>query len=75
VSKDYYCEECRSYEQKLEQCDYQIRELFGPLIRNYAAATANEVFAVRGKERELGRSRIAITSAYSKHVRDTHAKK
>jgi hypothetical protein len=75
VPKDYYCEECKSYEQRLDQCDYQIRELLGPLIKNYAAATANDVFAVKAKEKELGRSRSAITSAYNKHVRETHAEK
>jgi hypothetical protein len=74
-TKDYYCEECRGYEQRIAQFEFQIQELFGPLLKNYANATANDVFAARSKEKEIGRSLSATHHAYAKHVKETHAEK
>lgn len=75
MPKDYYCEECKSYEQRLSQCDYQIHGLLGPLIKNYASVNFNQVLEAKTKERELGRSRSAIQHAFNKHVRETHAER
>jgi hypothetical protein len=75
VPKDYYCEECRGYEQRLEQCEYQIHGLFAPLIKNYASINFNQIQEAKLKERELGRARSAIKSAYEKHVKETHAER